>query len=81
MNLSDYIKENEDTYKMAVEISKALPKARKSIVDEFFSRVISSLQSTLDSQWTIEVVGDLLMISLTMSCLMKKRKKILSRGY
>ena len=59
MNLSDYIKENESIYKIAVEIQAALPKARKNIINNFFKNVISSLQLTLGDDWRVELVGDL----------------------
>ena len=59
IRLSDYIKDNPLVYKMAVEIQKALPEVRKSIVDEFFEKVEISLQSKLGEAWTIEMTGDL----------------------
>lgn len=59
MSLSDYIKENESIYKMAVEIQSALPRARKDIIDNFFTKIISSLESTLGEDWKVELVGDL----------------------
>jgi len=59
MNLSDYIKKNKSMYKMAVEIQSELPKIRKNIVESFFEKIKSSLQSELGKDWTIEIVGDL----------------------
>jgi hypothetical protein len=59
MNLSDYIKENKTTYEMAVEIQQALPKARRDIIDNFFTTIINSLKITLGSEWTVELIGDL----------------------
>jgi len=59
MSLSNYIKENESIYKIAVEIQSALPKARKNIIDSFFTKIIFSLQSTLGEGWEVKLIGDL----------------------
>jgi len=59
MSLSDYIKENASTYEMSVEIQQALSKARRDVIDSFFSNIINSLKHDLDSEWTVELIGDL----------------------
>ncbi len=59
MSLSDYIKDNKEIYKLAVEIEKELPKVRKSIIDKFFSNIIFELEKELGNEWKIELVGNL----------------------
>lgn len=59
MSLADYIRDNESIYKMAVEVHKELPKARENKVEEFFSKIIISLQSKLGQEYKVEKVGDL----------------------
>lgn len=59
MNLSDYIKDDIEVYKIAHEIQKALPDTRKSIVDEFFNKVTLLLKEELGSDWTVKVDGTL----------------------
>ena len=56
MSLSNYIKENESIYKMAMEIRSVLPKVRKDIIDNFFDNVVISLQQTLGNDWCVELV-------------------------
>lgn len=59
MSLSEYIKDNESIYDMAMEIQQALPEARKIIIDSFFEKIIDSLQKELDDEWIVELKGDL----------------------
>ena len=59
MSLSEYIQEDESIYKMALEIQDTLPVVRKKIIDDFFDKIINSLQLKLGSEWTVELKGEL----------------------
>jgi len=58
MSLSDYIKDNESIYELAVEIEKELPKVREKIVNDFFRKIKISLEIKLNhtsQEWIVEV--------------------------
>jgi len=57
MSLSDYIQENKEVYKLAMELEKELPIVRENIVNTFFYRIVSSLQIKLNSDWIVEFKG------------------------
>jgi len=59
MSLADYIKDNKEIYKLAIEIEKELPKARDKIVNDFFEEIIPLLENKLGNEWIVEVVGNL----------------------
>ena len=40
-------------------IQHSLVNARQSIIDDFFSKIMTSLRVILDNEWTVELVGDL----------------------
>ena len=54
MSLSDYIIENKEVYKLAMELEKELPKVKKIIVDNFLNRIISLLRRELGEEWEIK---------------------------
>ena len=54
MSLSDYILENREIYKLAINIEKELPKVKKIIVDNFLNRIISLLRRELGEEWAIK---------------------------
>jgi len=59
MNLSDYIMNDRSTYRMAVDVHKAIPLARREIADKFFPSVINKLQIKLGKNWIVKIDGDL----------------------
>jgi len=59
MSLVDYIEENKDTYAMALEVSKVIPKIRISIASAFFDKVKEKLQGELGDSWVVEIKGNL----------------------
>ncbi len=55
MSLSNYLKKDESTYKMAMEIHKSLPETREGIVQTFIKNELKDyLQNELDEEWTVE---------------------------
>ncbi|MDX8388735.1 MAG: PD-(D/E)XK nuclease family protein, partial [Ghiorsea sp.] len=58
MSIADYIKDNKDVYAMALEVSKAMPEVRKSIVDSFFANVVSQLEEKLGNDWEVDLIKD-----------------------
>jgi len=55
MSLSDYIIENQEVYKLAMELEKELPKARENSITNFFNKIVSSLENKLNDEWRIEL--------------------------
>jgi len=59
MSLTDYLKDNKELYQMALAVSKAMPKVRELMAEEFFMSVITELKQKLGEGWVVENTGDL----------------------
>jgi len=55
MSLSDYIIENKEVYKLAMELKDILPIARRKSISNFFNETVSSLKDELGSEWKIKL--------------------------
>jgi hypothetical protein len=59
MSVSDFITEDLEKYKLAMEIQNSMPKVRKEVVDKFFTDVQNELGSKLGGDWILEIKGNL----------------------
>lgn len=59
MNLSDYLKSDISTFKLALEVNKSLPAAREEIVNDFFNKVVNILQEKLGDEWVVKTSGEI----------------------
>jgi len=55
MSLSDYIIENKEVYKLAIELKQELPKAREKSINIFLKKIVSSLEKKLGSEWEVKL--------------------------
>jgi len=62
ISLSDYLKNHKEFYSMAMQVSKAMPKVREDIANDFFQLVVDDLREKLklnNDDWVVEIKGDL----------------------
>ncbi|TKE86166.1 PD-(D/E)XK nuclease family protein, partial [Vibrio sp. F12] len=59
MNITSYIKNNKSIYKTALEVHRAMPSARRDIVEVFFSNITDTLITKLGDEWVVEINGSL----------------------